>query len=329
MKNKLLLLFLTLITSVFIFASQPELNAAVQTVQFTLSPQGNMVDGKMPVTFQAVGEQPTVELIASNLENIRNVSLVIDDYQNLNNYTDSLDLPLAINDFITFNGSDSAIGVKLALDNNGFLYHYATIGEGASITLSFDIDLLNTTNYVQITYMLDGEVFDTKMQKKDDIPNSPLDPTKYGYEFKGWYLEPEFTTPISLSTRFELDSTVYGKYVEKTLIIVKYYDGETVISQSTQYTNELLLKPDNPIKSGHIFIGWYLEPDFTTKLENEDVFESDVNIYAKFIADTGGGLIVEEESTITQNVIFIVGGLMIVVFLIGLNNSKKQKKGNK
>lgn len=331
-KKKILMSVIALVLSVILFGYQvPNVKAAEPTtVEFLISPAGDMVDGEMPVTFQPVGEQPSIELIASNVESITNGSLVIEDYQSSNNYTESFDSTTIdpVYDFISFTGSDSAIGLKIGLDGNGFLYHYASIGEGASITLTFDIELNNTTNYVDITYMLDDVVVETKKQKKDDIPNLPLtEPTKYGFIFKGWYLEPEFTTAITLETRFTANTIVYGYLQEKTLISVKYYDGESIISQGMQYSTELLLKPSNPVKSGHVFMGWYLDPEFTTKLENDAKFDEDVNIYAKFIADSGGAVIPTEENNKT---LYLVGAaaLLLIVF-IAISSTKGNKPTKK
>lgn len=332
-KKKILMPLMALVLSVFLFGYKvPNIKAEElpTKVEFVISPSGDMIDGEMPVTFQPVGEQPSIELIASNLENITNASLNIDDYQGENTYTETLSFPLAVNDFITFDGADSSIGVKIALDGSGFLYHYAPIGEGASITLSFDVDLLNDTNYVQITYMLDGESFDVRKQKKNDIPNLPLtEPTKYGFIFKGWYLEPEFTTAITLETRFTTNTTVYGHLQEKTLISVKYYDGESIISQGMQYSAESLLKPSNPVKAGHVFMGWYLDSEFTTKLENDATFESDVNIYAKFIADSGGAITPTEENNKTLYLVGAAALLLIVFIAISSTKGKPTKKKGK
>lgn len=323
-KKKILMSVMALVLSVILFGYQvPNIKAAEPTtVEFTISPAGNMIDGEMPVTFQPVGEQPSIELIASNVESITNGSLVIEDYQSSKNYTESFDATTIdpVYDFISFSGSDSAIGLKIGLDGNGFLYHYASISEGAYITLSFDIVLNNTTNYVDITYMLGDVVIETKKQKKDDIPNLPLtEPTKYGFIFKGWYLEPEFTTAITLETRFTTNTTVYGYLQEKTLISVKYYDGESIISQGMQYATESLLKPSNPVKPGHVFMGWYLDSEFTTKLENDATFESDVNIYAKFIADSGGAVIPTEENNKT---FYLVGAALLLIVFIAIISTK-------
>ncbi len=333
-KKKILMPIMALVLLVILFGYQvPNIKAAEPTtVEFTISPAGNMIDGEMPVTFQPVGEQPSIELIASNVGNITNGSLVIEDYQSSNNYTESFESTTIdpVYDFISFTGSDSAIGLKIGLDGNGFLYHYASISEGAYITLSFDIVLNNTTNYVDITYMLGDVVIETKKQKKDDIPNLPLtEPTKYGFIFKGWYLEPEFTTAITLETRFTTNTTVYGYLQEKTLISVKYYDGESIISQGTQYSTESLLKPSNPVKPGHVFMGWYLDSEFTTKLENDATFESDVNIYAKFIEDSGGAVIPTEENNKTLYLVGAAALLLIVFIAISSTKGKPTKKKGK
>ncbi|MEM3713499.1 MAG: InlB B-repeat-containing protein [Nitrososphaeria archaeon] len=329
--KRILTPIVALILSVILFGYQiPNINAEVlpTTVEFTIAPNGEMIDGAMPVKFLAKTEtQPSIELIASNLDSITGSLMVIDDYQSTNNYSETLDVSLTFAEYIIFTGNSSEIGLKIGLDGNGFLYHYAIIGDGAYITLTFDITLNNVSNYVNITYLLDGESYDVRKQKKDDIPNLPLtEPTKYGFIFKGWYLDPEYTTPLSLYDRFEIDSYVYGFFEEKSKITIKFYDGDVLISEATQYESEAVLKPSNPVKSGQVFVGWYLDPNFETRLENEDTFITNTNVYAKFVADTGGIVIPTEENNKT---LYLVGAAALLLIVLIASSSTKGKPTKK
>lgn len=333
-KKKILMPLMALVLSVILFGYQiPSINAEVlpTTVEFTIAPNGEMIEGAMPVAFIAKTEtQPSIELIASNLDSITGSLMVIDDYQSTNNYSETLDVSLTFADYIVFTGSSSEIGLKIGLDGNGFLYHYAIIGEGADITLTFDITLNNVSNYVNITYLLDGESFDVRKQKKDDIPNLPItEPAKYGFTFKGWYLDSEYTTPLNLDDRFEIDSYVYGFFQEKAKITIKFYDGDLVISEATQYESEAVLKPSNPVKAGQVFMGWYLDPNFETRLENEDTFTTNTNVYAKFVADSGGAVIPTEENNKTLYLVGAAAFLLIVFIAISSTKGNPIKKKGK
>lgn len=330
-KKKILMPLMALVLSVILFGYQiPNINAEIlpTTVEFTIAPNGEMIDGAMPVKFLPKTEtQPSIELIASNLDSITGSLMVIDDYQSTNNYSETLDVSLTFAEYIMFTGNSSEIGLKIGLDGNGFLYHYAPIGDGAYITLTFDITLNNVSNYVNITYLLDGESYDVRKQKKDDIPNLPItEPTKYGFTFKGWYLDQEYTTPLSLYDRFEIDSYVYGFFEEKAKITIKFYDGDLVISEATQYESEAVLKPSNPVKAGQVFIGWYLDPNFETRLENEDTFTTNTNLYAKFVADTGGIVIPTEKNNKT---LYVVGAAALLILLMAIGSKKNNKSTKK
>ncbi|MEM0173877.1 MAG: InlB B-repeat-containing protein, partial [Sulfolobaceae archaeon] len=104
---------------------------------------------------------------------------------------------------------------------------------------------------------------------------------------------------------------------------------ESIISQGMQYATESLLKPSNPVKPGHVFMGWYLDSEFTTKLENDATFDSDVNIYAKFIADSGGAVIPTEENNKTLYLVGAAALLLILFIAISSTKGKPTKKKGK
>lgn len=126
--------------------------------------------------------------------------------------------------------------------------------------------------YVTVTYNLDGGtplIDDVKLEKGKKV-TEPEEPEKEGYEFIGWFVgsvEFDFDLPINENV------TIKAKW-EK--IIVSYevtfdlvYDIETFSENVLE--GETVTEPDNPVRDGYKFVGWYLEEevfDFNSPIED-------------------------------------------------------------
>lgn len=79
---------------------------------------------------------------------------------------------------------------------------------------------------------------------------------------------------------------------KKTYIVGFDTKGGTVIEDQEVKKNDLATKPNDPVKEGHTFIGWYVgkkEFDFNTKIENHLIIEAkwEENEYiVKFVTNT-------------------------------------------
>lgn len=114
---------------------------------------------------------------------------------------------------------------------------------------------------------------------------------KDGYEFKGWYDNPELkgnaVTKISLFSYG--NKSFYAKWEAISYDIIYHLDGgENNSNNPTNFNHDQnILDLYNPKKVGYTFIGWYNNPSFTgNKLENIKVsgYEA-MNIYAKWEAN--------------------------------------------
>ena len=99
---------------------------------------------------------------------------------------------------------------------------------------------------------------------------------KSGYEFKGWYLDSEFTTLANLSDRITKDVVVYAKYLK--IVTITYNTGDVEFSVNVYAGEKVNL--NKPIKEGKTFIGWYLDAQFTTEFNG--IATEDVTLYAKW-----------------------------------------------
>lgn len=114
--------------------------------------------------------------------------------------------------------------------------------------------------------------------KKNDTVARPVDPTKSGYEFKGWYKEDtefdftsKITENITLTAKWEKvsDSEKKEETKVKSYTVEFYTDGGSAISELIVKEGRKVTKPVDPIKEGYIFIGWYYNDtlyDFNSKV---------------------------------------------------------------
>lgn len=125
-----------------------------------------------------------------------------------------------------------------------------------------------------IDYELDGGV------NHQDNPTTYIkgtlielnNPTKEGYDFKGWYLNDELVTEIGKDTTGNI--TLVAKWEERvaTYIITYQLDGGTNNpSNPATYTNKESVTLADPTKEGYTFLGWYCNGEKITVVENNDI----------------------------------------------------------
>ncbi|EAE8309340.1 BspA family leucine-rich repeat surface protein [Listeria monocytogenes] len=123
----------------------------------------------------------------------------------------------------------------------------------------------------------------------------PSEPTKQGYEFKGW----EDTTgsivdfnTLDLDLNSQNEFNFYGAFEKKEYTVTFDIDGK----KETQKVlfEDLIKEPVAPKKEGHKFVGWYTSPqtkatkwDFSTM----GMPANDLTLHAKFtkLSDSGSG----------------------------------------
>ncbi len=86
-------------------------------------------------------------------------------------------------------------------------YNFTDLLEG-SLVLYASWTPLNFT----ITYDVEGEVYETVSADYDTVLTEPTEPIKEQYNFTGWYIDEELTTPYSFSTLVTQDLSLYAKF---------------------------------------------------------------------------------------------------------------------
>ena len=118
----------------------------------------------------------------------------------------------------------------------------------------------------------DGTSIDQQTIKDGGKVSKPDDPTREGYEFKGWTLngvDYDFTAPVKADLVL---TAVWTPVKPKTYTITFDTDGGTVVPSQTVKDKGTATEPTAPTKTGYEFKGWLLDGkpyDFTTPVTKD------------------------------------------------------------
>ncbi len=91
------------------------------------------------------------------------------------------------------------------------------------------------------------------------VPAKPADPTRTGYDFAGWYLDPAYSTEYHFDEQISENFTVYAKWELRTFTVTfsANYTGGTDTTASVKYLGYATAPDDDPVRTGFDFTGWY------------------------------------------------------------------------
>ncbi len=145
-----------------------------------------------------------------------------------------------------------------------------------SIVSLIGLTACSSSSDVKVTYMVESSVY--KVLEFDSISDvvHPTAPNKDGSSFVGWYTDSTFKTGTlfdKTTYSAELTFNLYARFAENT--VTTYVDGEKsgniVITEA---------ETSKPTKEDFSFDGWYIDPEYTTEYNNQDVD----NLYGRFRA---------------------------------------------
>ena len=109
-----------------------------------------------------------------------------------------------------------------------------------------------TVNYYTLTYIVDGEEYETMTAAYGTAITPEAEPTKEGYTFSGWSDIPE-TMPAH-------DVIVTGSFIINQYTLAYIIDGKEYKSFKIDY-NAVIVPISAPVKKGMIFSGWTEIPE--------------------------------------------------------------------
>ncbi len=121
----------------------------------------------------------------------------------------------------------------------------------------------------------DGTVKKTDTIRYEGAATAPTDPTKEGYTFTGWDVDYSNVTS---------DLTITAQYSINQYTITFDTAGGSNVASITQDYGTSIIAPEDPVKEGYTFNGWYQEAALTTPwtFSSDQVLVSDITLYAKW-----------------------------------------------
>lgn len=210
----------------------------------------------------------------------------------------------------------------------------------------------NTQQTANYTVTFSGANIANVTTNSDGKVTRPQDPIKEGYTFDGWYMDEACTKEFSFDTVLTGNITIYAKWTavsagdnnnddtdaggesQAPATYTVDFSGANVDSQ-TITEGEKVKKPEDPVKAGHVFVGWY------TALENGELFDfenitisSSTTIYAIFrektlferMSEASNNVMIEDFSNASELEKFEAWGTKGVY--VDTNSSPKDFIGN-
>ena len=118
----------------------------------------------------------------------------------------------------------------------------------------------------------------------------PESPTRPEYSFVGWYSDANLTYEFDFSKKITSGMILYAKWKENPTIYQVVFNangGSGVEGQSIKYRNKVT-KPENPVRDGWSFVGWYSDSNLTQKFDFNTEVTSNLVLTAKWYEITEG-----------------------------------------
>ena len=141
---------------------------------------------------------------------------------------------------------------------------------------------------------------------------------KNGYVFDGWYTDKNYYNRFDADTPVYSDMTLYAKWIPSNYYIrscnVDFVtNGANTVGRRTVEYGKTLGTMPYVEKSGYIFDGWYLDENFTYRVNENTPIYGDMTFYAKWVRtadiatcqiyfDAGYGWFADGSVIITKNI---------------------------
>lgn len=143
--------------------------------------------------------------------------------------------------------------------------------------------------YYTVTFESNGGTeVESQQVKQGATATKPADPTREGYTFAGWYYDPELTDGSAFNFEAAMydNLTLYAKWTETKVFHTITFDtqGGSTIEPVQVEDGELLPRPEDPVREGYEFRGWYWDPMYQRSYFFDTSVTGDYTIYAQWVA---------------------------------------------
>lgn len=161
---------------------------------------------------------------------------------------------------------------KDGFDFNGWTVNNETV-DLENYTVSGNVSFVASFigSYV-VNFYVDDTVYDTQHLVSGDTITIPENPTKDGYEFKGWSVNGRI---VDLNEYSLVGNTDFIAAFEALVYYtVTFKVGTTVYDTQTVLSGSSITLPDNPIKYGYDFKGWSIDAQTIVTVTTENISSS-------------------------------------------------------
>ncbi|MBO0454686.1 InlB B-repeat-containing protein [Candidatus Enterococcus murrayae] len=141
----------------------------------------------------------------------------------------------------------------------------------------------------QVTFELDNGEAPIKQEVQDGEKLArPLDPTKPGYKFAGWYKDAQHTKVFDFDNEtISANLSIYAKWekLEEYRVTFDTGGGDPLDDQMI-LEGDCVVAPADPTRPGYIFTGWYKDPNGLEEFDFTKEISEDTIIYALWKQET-------------------------------------------
>lgn len=164
-------------------------------------------------------------------------------------------------------------------------------GKSVSVNITVEDTEIPAAGYIVTFDTAGGSAVASQSVAGGSTAVKPADPVREGYTFGGWYTDSTLTAAYDFASPVTGNLTLYAKWDTASSVTYKVVfqtNGGNAITEQTVRTGEKVTKPDDPVKFGFEFAGWYSDSFLKQAYDFDAAVTKNITLYARW-RDTGNG----------------------------------------
>ena len=164
-------------------------------------------------------------------------------------------------------------------------YRGSSYFDGAYKPVEFEVIIDKELEKHQVTfnYGYDNKVENVEVYEGAKV-KEPEEPSREGYEFKGWFTDQALREKFDFETPVNTDINLYAKWEKEAPKVyeVTFVKNNGEKDSVIEVVEGEKVKAPEIEKSGYEFEGWYRDQNYINKFDFETKITSNINLYAKW-----------------------------------------------